>query len=427
MLSAGTLTAPGQEPLTVGADPITVGRCAAAHLRLDDPTVSAMHCELRATEHGVLLRDLASTNGTRVGAVAVREVLLVAACAIHVAGHTLHFEPAESKQLVNDGDRESFGALVGSAPNMRRVYELMGLVAKTELSVLITGETGTGKELVARGIHEASPRAGKPLVVVDCTSVPLALAESILFGHEAGSFTGATGRRTGAFLEADGGTLFLDELGELPDEVQPKLLRAVSERRIKRIGSAREEPVNVRIVAATRRDLRNQINRGLFREDLFYRLSQVSIELPPLRDRKEDIPALVANACARLGKHDASESVLRHIEARFASYDWPGNVRELVNAASVLASIDAPSSELLGHLLPHSVGLKERPPPAVTGPSDRDREDEARFSEAKLQFEADYFGRLSQAANGNVSEIARRCGLARHQVRAYLKKLGLRD
>src|SRR5581483_9948323 len=197
--------------------------------------------------------------------------------------------------------------------------------------VLVLGETGTGKEGVAKALHEASPQKNGPFVVVDCGSIPETLAESLLFGHEKGVFTGATERRKGALAEANGGTLFLDELGELPLDLQPKLLRALSEKQIKRVGASQVEPIDVRVIAATRRDLGAEMNAGRFRSDLFFRIAQVRVELPPLRERLQDVSLLVEEVCKRVGKPEAATAVDEWIERRLGSYDWPGNVRELVN------------------------------------------------------------------------------------------------
>ena len=416
----GTITAPGAAPLTVGLDPITVGRDASSTIVLDDPEVSAAHCELRAGQHGVSLRDLGSKNGTFVGVARVDEAHLTGPCTVRVGQSDLVFAPASDKSRVDVGFDESFGPLVGSSAKMRRLYQALRAVAPTELSVLVLGETGTGKELVAQAIHEASARKNGPFVVVDCGSLPAGLAESLLFGHEKGAFTGAVGRRIGAFAEANGGTLFLDELGELPEEVQPKLLRASAERTVKRVGGSHYEPIDVRVIAATRRDLRREMNAGRFRSDLFFRLAQVRVELPALRERREDVPAIVARVCERLKKPGVAAAITGEVERRFGSYDWPGNVRELVNVASVLAALgDVPES--LGLVLPLE-GSGEEADVGVTPPA-------TQFSEAKraavLAFERQYFVDLMKAANANVSEMARRSGMERHHVRAFLKKLGL--
>jgi hypothetical protein len=233
----GTLTIAGRPPVRVNVEPILVGRDPSCPLALDDREVSALHCELRAEGPGVLLRDLGSKNGTFVGGLRVREAHLTEACALQVGGARLSFEPQGGRERVDVGFEEGFGRLVGSAPRMRHLFRLLREVAPTELSVLVTGETGTGKELVAQALHEESARAAGPFVVVDCGSIPGPLAESLLFGHEKGAFTGATERKGGAFHDAHRGTIFLDELGELPLELQPKLLRALAERKVKRVGS----------------------------------------------------------------------------------------------------------------------------------------------------------------------------------------------
>jgi DNA-binding NtrC family response regulator len=416
----GTLTAPGGIPVPVGVDPVTIGRDPSSTIVLDDPEVSAAHCELRAGQHGVAVRDLGSKNGTFVGVARVDEASLTGACTLRIGQTDIAFSPAD-RSRVDVGFDESFGRLVGSSPKMRRLYQALRAVAPTELSALILGETGTGKELVAQALHEASPRANGPFVVVDCGSLPAALAESLLFGHEKGSFTGAIGRRAGAFAEANGGTLFLDELGELPEEVQPKLLRAAAERTVKRVGSQTYEPIDVRIVAATRRDLRREMNAGRFRSDLFFRLAQVRIELPPLRERREDVRSIVEHTCVRLKKAARAEAVAGEIDRRFGHYDWPGNVRELVNVTSVLAALGE-AAESLDLVLPLEGRGADTVGAGTGGPT-------SEFAEAKRvavqTFETGYFSELIKATSGNVSEMARRSGMERHHVRAFLKKLGL--
>ena len=421
-VKGGTLQTPSGQTVPVGVDPVTIGRDGSSTIVIDDPEVSAAHCELRAGQHGVALRDLGSKNGTYVGIVRVDEASLTGPCTLRVGTTELSFAPASDKARVDVGFDESFGPLVGSSPKMRRLYQTLRAVAATELSVLVLGETGTGKELVAQAIHEASPRKNGPFVVVDCGSVPASLAESLLFGHEKGSFTGATSRKIGALAEANGGTLFLDELGELPEEIQPKLLRAAAERTVKRVGGTGYEPIDVRIVAATRRDLRREMNAGRFRSDLFFRLAQLRIELPPLRDRKDDVPAIVRRACEKLKVADRADRVIAEIDQRLRHHDWPGNVRELVNVASVLAAIgDTAALEGLDLVLPlegkATSETGSTAPPATA------------FAEAKrlavTSFERQYFTELLRGTNGNVSEMARRSGMERHHVRAFLKRLGL--
>ena len=413
----GTATHPDGTSTPIDVDPVIVGRDAGAQIPLADPEVSAIHCELRGVNEGILVRDLGSTNGTFIGPLRVREVVVTTKVELTVGQSAITLEPS-GKQRVEVGYTDSFGAIVGSSPRMRRVFSVLERVAPTPLSVLLLGETGTGKEVVARAIHERSPRAKEPFVVVDCGSIPQALAESLLFGHEKGSFTGANERRKGALQEAHGGTLFLDELGELPIDLQPKLLRALSERQIKRVGGSAFEPIDVRVLAATRRDLGAEMNAGRFRSDLFFRIAQVRVELPPLRERMSDLPMLVKNVCLRVGKPEHSAAVLAWIESRMGSHDWPGNVRELVNVASVAATLaDDPGAIddvlTLAHAPPETEGTE---PTTAFGDAKR---------AATAAFERSYFTTLAARANGNVSEMARQSGMERHHVRAYLRKYQL--
>jgi DNA-binding NtrC family response regulator len=407
--------------VTIDVDPVVVGRDEGAGVRLADQEVSAIHCELRAVNEGVLVKDLGSTNGTFVGQMRVREVVLSTPTELTVGQTKILIEPT-GKQRVDVGYADRFGDLVGSSPRMRRVFSVLEKVASTPLSILILGETGTGKEIVAKSVHDASDRKGKPFVVVDCGSIPATLAESLLFGHEKGAFTGATERKKGALQEADGGTLFLDELGELPLDLQPKLLRALAERQIKRVGSNTVEPIDVRVLAATRRDLGAEMNAGRFRSDLFFRIAQVRVELPALRERLGDLPPLVEEVCKRVGKPGASGAVLDWIERRLGSYDWPGNVRELVNVAQVAATLADPPEAIDDVLTLARDAAPDERGRGATGP-------QTAFAEAKrgaiATFERDYFSQLARGAKGNVSEMARQSGMERHHVRAYLRKYGI--
>ncbi|MEJ7730721.1 MAG: sigma-54 dependent transcriptional regulator, partial [Polyangiaceae bacterium] len=298
---------------------------------------------------------------------------------------------------------------------MRHLFRMLLEVSPTDLSILITGETGTGKELVAQAVHEASSRKTGPFVVVDCASIPGPLAESLLFGHEKGAYTGAVDRRTGAFHDAHKGTIFLDELGELPVEIQPKLLRALSEKKVKRVGANIYDTVDVRVIAATRRDLGRSMNAGRFRSDLFFRIAQMRIELPSLRDRREDIALLATHVCQRIDKGERTADVLELLTKTLSNHDWPGNVRELVNVASVAASLP-PGAESVASLLPLEGGGDVVAAASPFGEAKR---------EAVSSFEQRYFAELVRATNGNVSEMARRSGMERHHVRSFLKKYGL--
>ncbi len=409
-------TASGAE-IPIDVDPIVVGRDEGAQIRVSDPEVSAIHCELRAVNEGVLVKDLGSTNGTFIGAIRVREAIITTPCEVLVGQTRIGIEPT-GKQRVDVGYSDRFGDLVGSSPKMRRVFGVLEKVANTALSILILGETGTGKEVVAKSVHSASDRKDGPFVVLDCGSIPSSLAESILFGHEKGVFTGATERKKGALADAHGGTLFLDELGELPLELQPKLLRALAERQVKRVGSNAFEPIDVRVLAATRRDLGVEMNAGRFRSDLFFRIAQVRVEMPALRERLGDLPMLVEEICKRAGKPGAAPVVEGWIEQRLGSYDWPGNVRELVNVAQVAATL-ADTPEAIDDVLTL----------ARDSVADEPLRPQTAFAEAKRGaisgFEKEYFSQLSRVAKGNVSEMARQSGMERHHVRAYLRKYSI--
>jgi DNA-binding NtrC family response regulator len=401
----------------IDVDPIVVGRDPGVAIVLRDPEVSALHCELRACSEGIRVKDLGSTNGTFLGSIRVTEATVTAPAELIVGSERIILEP-QAKRRVEVGYSDRFGPLVGASPKMRRVFSVLEKVASTSLSVLLLGETGTGKELAARAIHGASERSRGPFVVVDCGSIPPTLAESILFGHEKGAFTGATERRRGALADADGGTLFLDELGELPAELQPKLLRALSEKEVKRVGASSFEAIDVRVLAATRRDLGAEMNAGRFRSDLFFRIAQVRVELPPLRERLADLPLLVEDICRHVGRPQHAPAVLSWIENRMVSHDWPGNVRELGNVASVAAAL-AEDPGAIDDVLALARNDGASPAREHGAPS-------SEFAESKrtamATFERDYFGALARRCKGNVSEMARQSGMERHHVRAYLRK-----
>ena len=258
--------------------------------------------------------------------------------------------------------RFSFQSIIGSSPAMRGLFELMSRVLHREATVLILGESGTGKELVARALHYAGPRAGGNFVAVNCAAIPATLLESELFGHVKGAFTGAEAAREGRFVLASGGTLFLDEIGDMPLELQAKLLRVLQERVVEPVGSSRPVPVDVRIITATHRNLEAMIAAGEFRQDLFYRLNVVPLPIPPLRDRLEDLPLLVKHFLARLG---APEIALEpEVFDKLRRHDWPGNVRELENTIErALALRERPD-----RLTPHDIMLPDRSAAAAGGP-----------------------------------------------------------
>ncbi|MFO0581701.1 MAG: sigma-54 dependent transcriptional regulator [Anaeromyxobacter sp.] len=314
-----------------------------------------------------------------------------------------------------------FEELVGDAPAMQEVFKIVEQVAGADATVLLRGETGTGKELVARAVHRRSPRAARPFVAVNCTAVPRELMESEFFGHEKGSFTGATARRQGRFREADQGTLFLDEVGDLDLAIQGKLLRVLQEREVTRVGSDRPEPVDVRVIAATNRDLEALVKEGQFRDDLYYRLNVIPIRLPPLRERPGDLAPLLDHFLRSFAERYGRQVPLPPPEVLAAAraYPWPGNVRELRNLCERAALMGwAAVAPLLG----------PKTAPAAAGPAE-----EAEFrlplldARARLveRFEREYLTRLLREHKGKVGEVARAAGIAERNLYEKLKAYGL--
>ncbi|MFO0548914.1 MAG: sigma 54-interacting transcriptional regulator [Polyangiaceae bacterium] len=411
----------------IGTEPVVVGRNAACQLVVDDGKVSAVHAEFVATPSGVRIRDLGSRNGTWIGGVRIGDAYLSTNTKLRIGESEVQFEALRPEKVPIPAI-PSFGPLVGNAPPMRAIFDRLSKIAPTDLTVLIQGETGTGKELVAQAIHLASQRAKKPFVVVDCGSIPPTLAEATLFGHERGAFTGAVDKRLSPFEEANGGTIFLDELGELPLDVQPKLLRALAERRVKSVGGSTYREVDVRVLAATRRDLVRAVNAGTFRSDVYFRVAQVKIEMMALRQRAEDIPVLVRKMLKDLGDESAYERVTTVTLERLMRHDWPGNVRELRNAVAVAHALAVEGEEI--DIAAHLGALSESPAATATGGGNIAVSFRGRpFQDAKRdvmeRFARDYFAALAEDAKGNVSEMARRAGMERAHVRGYLRKHGI--
>ena len=331
----------------------------------------------------------------------------------------------ENRLLLDRIDREfRFENLIGSGPGMRRVFEMIQKVAETDLTVLIRGESGTGKELVAQALHQRSPRRTRPFVAVNCAAISKELVESELFGHEKGAFTGADARRIGRFEAADGGTIFLDEIGDMAPETQAKVLRVLQEHEFERVGGTAPVDVDVRVVAATHRDLEEEVKAGRFREDLYYRLKVVEVDLPPLRERLEDLPALVERFSVQLAERLDRERVRISPEAlaRLACHGWPGNVRELRNVierAGVLCS---------GERI-EEVDLQLDRAPAGDAPRASDAD--ASFRDAKRKavedFERDYLLGALRENGGNISRTAAAIGMVRQSLQQKIRELGLRS
>jgi DNA-binding NtrC family response regulator len=372
---------------------------------------------LQVSPQGVLLRDLDSTNGTTVAGFRVGTAYLQSGAVIAIGMTKLRYDELGEQLDEPLSDDDAFGRAIGRSVAMRRLFQILPRIAGSESTVLIEGETGTGKGVIAEAIHTASPRTTGPFVVVDCGSIPPSLIESELFGHEKGSFTGATRDRAGAFESAAGGTVFLDELGELPLELQPKLLRALEERTVKRVGGLDPIRLDVRVIAASNRDLRQMVNRGTFRADLYFRLNIVRIEVPPLRERRDDIPVLVASFYEQLVQTPGSQPPPALV-AHLASQDWPGNVRELRNA--VERAVLMQDAELWQELTSES-------PDTATSAYQFD--DSLSFRAAKeratAQWERWYVGELFQRSAGNLSRAARAAHMDRTHLRELLRKYRL--
>ena len=325
------------------------------------------------------------------------------------------------RELVAEGN---FGRMIGSAPAMRRVFEMAERVAPTDTTVLILGESGTGKELLAQEIHQRSPRASKPFVAINCAALPETLIESELFGYEKGAFTGAAQQRKGKFELASGGTLFLDEIGDMNPVTQAKVLRALESRKIERLGGLQSIDVDVRVISATHQNLQAEISVGRFREDLYYRIRVVTLELPPLRAHKQDIPLLAVSFLEQLGeRHRKRTTLAADVMELLTRYQWPGNIRELRNVLErtvVLCNGD----EIRAADLPEEIrhGTREVISRDGMGTSFLA---EADFREAKRQFEIAYFKRKLEEHRWNVSQTAAEVGLHRQSLQEKLRELGI--
>ncbi|HAK59799.1 MAG TPA: Fis family transcriptional regulator [Nitrospiraceae bacterium] len=327
--------------VTLQQPAVALGTLGENDFLLTDPTVSRRHAVVEEKADGYLLRDLGSTNGTFLDGVRIREGYLSPGSIIRLGKTEIAFSRVEERIEALKSASDHFGDLKGESPCMREVFGILERVAPTDVTVLLLGETGTGKELTARAVHKNSRRSARPFVVFDCGAVSPTLIESELFGHEKGAFTDAVKARQGAFEQAKGGTIFLDEIGELSLDLQPKLLRALDQREVRPVGSEKVVAVDVRVVAATNKDLEKEVKAGRFREDLYYRLSVVSIFLPPLRRRKDDIEMIAASLSKGLSADVGKKFSGLAPEAAEAlkAYPWPGNVRELKNVLGRAAAM----------------------------------------------------------------------------------------
>jgi transcriptional regulator with PAS, ATPase and Fis domain len=398
--------------------PITVGTAESCPLRLTDDTVSREHLRIGLTPGGVAITDEGSRNGTWLGNTRIRSVLLTSDTRIRAGQSTLTITLDSQFSNVALSQTSNFGEAAGISAMSRHVFALLERAAASEVPVLLEGESGVGKEVLARALHQASARKDGPFVTVDCGAIPAGLAESELFGHVRGAFSGASSNRRGLFSEAHGGTLFLDEIGELPMETQPKLLRALEQREVRPVGSNEYHKVDLRIVAATNRSLASDVQRGKFRQDLYYRLAVARVAVPSLRDRHEDIELLASLFYRRALNDDAAE-LPADVLALLRSYTWPGNVRELKNVVQRYAHLGFSESELFD---PPAFAVTSPPAAAPVASSDGIFAMDAAlldrpYHEARRilleRFEVEYIPRVLARAEGVVSRAAELAQIAR--------------
>ena len=396
-------------------DVVRIGSHPSNELVLDDATVSRFHCRLTRENGRWRITDSGSLNGTRVDGVRVLVAEIEREATIAVGDTKLRVVPGRT-QASRPPPRRSFGAIVGASSVMLRLFEILERVAASDIDTLIHGESGTGKELVATELIQRSARADGPLVVVDCGAISPSLVESELFGHVRGAFTGADREREGAFESANGGTLFLDEIGELPLELQPKLLRALEAREVRRVGQNRARRVDVRVIAATNRDLEPEVNRGRFLEGLYYRLAKLTVRVPPLREREGDVPLLARSFLETLDRRGAIDDAMLD---QLARHDWPGNVRELRNYVERSLVLADPE-------LPRRSGTVRKFAPDATEAAEPDA---LPFKEAKdvavAEFEKAYLEPLLERTGGNFSKAAREAKMDRMYLHQLAQKHGL--
>jgi len=415
----------GQEHV-VSSDVIRVGKANDNDLTVTDETVSRVHFEIVRDAKGYLLRDLHSTNGTFLDGAEIKEAYIRAGSVIAAGAAELKFTPFEERIEILPSEENELGEMVGRSMQMRGIFGLIQRICHTDATVLIGGETGTGKDLIARTLHDMSPRASGEFVVVDCGAVAGTLIESELFGHEKGAFTGASTTRQGAFELAHGGTVFLDEIGELALDLQPKLLRVLEQRELRRVGGGKTLKVDIRVIAATRKDLRQEVDKGKFREDLYFRLNVVPIVSPSLRDRKEDIPALIERFLDQLCPPGRERPQLTgETLSALMDHEWPGNVRELRNVVERALALNMDPGSLVAPI----DGRRATTHGGSGGSARIEFEPELSFREQKErwndEFEQRYLVWLLRRNAGNISKAARDADMDRKYLHKLLKKFSI--
>jgi len=409
----------------VDKDVFTIGTGAGSDLMLEDSTISRRHCEIQLAPDGYLVRDLGSTNGTLVQGVRISEAFLNQGTELQLGKTKIVFCPLQEAMEYKLSSKEVFGSVIGKSVAMRRVFHLAEMYAPTDTTILIEGETGTGKEVLAEEIHRHSKRKRKPFIVIDCGALARELIESELFGHVKGAFTGAGSDRIGAFEHANGGTVLLDEIGDLSADLQPKLLRVMEKKEIRRVGSNQVRNIDVRIICATNRKLLREVNAGRFREDLYFRLSVVHIELAPLHRRKEDIPLLTTKFLKEFHGEDAMKQVVNFDKAMegFYNYDWPGNVRELRNLVEIAFHGGRRPVDLGTFLYPARGRVREE---NTGGEYSADRPFKVAKGELITDFERNYIRDILDRHDGNISKAAREAGIERAYLQRLIRKYGVK-
>ncbi|MEX1363065.1 MAG: sigma 54-interacting transcriptional regulator [Nannocystaceae bacterium] len=404
------------QTIAIPKERIVVGRSRTADLTLDHPSVSAVHFELRIGEHGVDIRDLNSTNGTRIGPLSVFFASVPPGTVISAGDCDVRIEAVDDvdARIVPEG---RLGAMVGSSPVMRETFAKLRSLAKMPLDVLVTGETGTGKELACRAIHELSACRGGPLVTLDCGTLARSLTEAAIFGHSKSAFTGSESDTPGFVERANDGTLFIDEIGELPLDLQVKLLRVLDRREVTRLGETRPRTVDMRVVAATNRDLDKMVAEGHFREDLFFRLSHARVELPPLRRRGDDVIGLAEWFAQQVSQlrglpiliSESAKNALRQ-------HSWPGNVRELFNVIQYAAHMTESGVITSSSIVLGSPVSKQEVDFLCSLP----------YKQAHIEFDKVYLSRALQRARGSAAACSRQIDLPRTSLRRRLRDYDIR-
>lgn len=408
-------------------DHLRIGKAPDNDLVLSDGTVSRHHCELERNERQVTLRDLGSTNHTHVGGATIEQAVIAPGTTFTVGDVDLMLHVEPERMQVAPSTRDRFGETIGPSLAMRQIFGILERIAPSSASVLLEGETGTGKDVLARSIHACSPRNGDPFVVIDCGAISYNLIESELFGHERGAFTSAVATRLGAFELAASGTLFLDEVGELPLDIQPKLLRVLESGEFRRVGGNKVLSSRARVIAATKRQLKDEVSRGKFREDLYFRLAVVPISVPPLRSRREDIAALIEHFLQLARARDprlSQVSLSANTVAGLSAHDWPGNVRELRNVLDRALYMAAASGEKELRVVDFPITASGGS--GLGGSFDDNKSYRELRAEVEGEFERHYVTWLLARHEGNLSQAARAAKMDRKHLHDLARKHGLR-